>query len=123
MSGEDNPGFVGIEASYAFQSTDFSETKPSSRHRNVLAAGPIKNRHYLENNYTFNNIPSANVITSTRTYIKKYYTPSRDCMTNYFYKRFPFFKWIQNYNLKDNFAKDAVAGITVSENYFGVFLF
>ncbi len=114
MSDKNNLDMAGIEASYIFQSVDHSEARSSSRHRNLLSAGPIKNRHYLENNYTFNNKPSNNVITSTHTYVKKYYRPSRECMGGYFYKRFPFFKWIQNYKLKENIVKDIVAGVTVS---------
>ena len=35
-------------------------------------------------------------------------------MKYFFLERFPFFKWIREYNVKEDLLKDFVAGLTVS---------
>ena len=101
-----NKGFTDLEASYVYDK-DGNRSLPKTKKR------PIINRTYLENNFTYNNIASANVIKSGQTYIKKYYRPSGQCMTGYFFKRFPFFKWIWDYNFKKDITKDLIAGLTL----------
>ncbi len=34
-------------------------------------------------------------------------------MKGYFLKRFPIFDWLLNYDFKQNFVKDLIAGLTV----------
>lgn len=104
-----NPGFTDLEASYVYDK-DGNRSLPKTKKR------PIINRTYLEKNFTYNNIASANVIKSGQTYIKKYYKPSGDCLAGYFFKRFPFFKWIQDYDFKKDITKDLIAGLTVTIN-------
>jgi hypothetical protein len=54
-----------------------------------------------------------NILESTKTYVRKYYKPSGPCFMNYFLERFPFFKWITLYNVREDLVKDLVAGITI----------
>lgn len=67
---------------------------------------------WTKDNY-FNNLKSENVLKSTAHYIRKYYTPSVNCGLSYVYKRVPFIKWIQSYDLKKCLVKDLTAGLTV----------
>ena len=69
---------------------------------------------YMEDHYNFDNLKTENVLRSTAHYIRKYYTPSPRCGLAYLYKRIPFIKWIQEYNVKEDFVKDLVAGLTVT---------
>lgn len=74
----------------------------------------VFNEKTLEEKFTYKKIKSDNVLKSSANYLKKYYKPSPNCMKNYFFKRFPFFEWITKYDVKQNFVKDLIAGLTVS---------
>ena len=61
---------------------------------------------------------SDNILRSTANYCAKYYKPTPSCMKSFFFKRFPFFSWIISYDIKSDFLKDLVAGLTVLYYYF-----
>lgn len=61
---------------------------------------------------------SDNILRSTANYCAKYYKPTPSCMKSFFFKRFPFFSWIISYDIKSDFLKDLVAGLTVLFYYF-----
>jgi hypothetical protein len=67
----------------------------------------------LDELFVPNKTKSDNVIKSTANYVKKYYKPSRNCMKDYFFARFPFFLWIFKYDFKENTVKDLISGITI----------
>ena len=69
---------------------------------------------YMEEHFDFENLRTENVFQSTAHYLKKYYTPSASCGLTYLYKRVPFIKWIQDYNIREDFLIDLVTGLTVS---------
>jgi hypothetical protein len=69
---------------------------------------------YMEEHFDFENLSSDNIFKSTAHYLKKYYTPSASCGLSYLYKRVPFIKWIQDYNIREDFLIDLVTGLTVS---------
>jgi hypothetical protein len=79
---------------------------------------PIKsiatlNEQNLEQALGYKKLPSDNILHSTKTYVKKYYKPSGGCLLNYILDRFPFFRWITSYNVKEDFLKDLIAGLTI----------
>lgn len=45
--------------------------------------------------------------------LSKKFTPNRNCFLNFMRRRFPFTRWIFEYNLKENILKDLIAGLTV----------
>ena len=98
---------------------NFDETNSEPNHLNRLPRTDLESQQvdltekYLEENFYFQKLKSENVLKSTAHYMRKYYTPSLSCGLTYFYKRLPFFKWIQDYNIKTNIIKDIVAGLTV----------
>lgn len=67
----------------------------------------------LEQTFSYNKVKGDNVAKSSVNYLKKYYNPTPSCMKNYFFDRFPFFKWIRKYNFKNDFFKDLIAGLTI----------
>ena len=69
----------------------------------------------LEERYVFKKLEADNPLKSTANYVIKYYKPSRSCMKNYFFARFPFFDWIRSYSIRENLLKDLIAGLTVSK--------
>ncbi|CAF0955390.1 unnamed protein product [Brachionus calyciflorus] len=73
----------------------------------------VFNEKSLEEKFTYKKIKSDNVLKSSANYLKKYYKPSPSCAKNYFFKRFPFFDWIRKYDIKQNFVKDLIAGLTI----------
>ena len=68
----------------------------------------------MEERFGYKQIKPDDPIRSAANYVAKYYKPSPVCMKNYFFARFPFFDWIRTYNIKENFVKDLIAGLTVS---------
>lgn len=75
----------------------------------------ILDRRSIESRISYK---SDNVLRSTANYCAKYYKPTPSCMKNFFFKRFPFFSWIISYDIKSDFLKDLVAGLTVLYSYF-----
>lgn len=73
---------------------------------------------YLERNFHIQSLEQDDIIDKTIHYLRKYYTPSRQCLLNYFFKRVPIFKWIQNYDLRKDFFKDLIAGLTVTSSFY-----
>ena len=73
----------------------------------------IYNEKKLEQTFSYNKVKGDNVYKSSVNYFKKYYKPNPSCMKNYFFDRFPFFKWIRKYNLKNDLLKDLIAGFTI----------
>ena len=76
----------------------------------------------LEERFHFNKVEPDNPVKSAANYVVKYYKPSRNCMKNYFFARFPFFDWIRSYSIKENLLKDLIAGLTVSRRKKLIFL-
>jgi hypothetical protein len=68
---------------------------------------------YLENKYRIDALKQDDVIDKTLHYIRKKYTPSRQCLISYFFRRLPFFDWIRRYDVRHDLAKDLIAGATV----------
>lgn len=71
------------------------------------------NENSLVEKYSFKPVKSDNIFHSTKNYLVKYYKPSRTCMLSYFFQRFPFFKWISEYDYRANLFSDIIAGITI----------
>ena len=69
---------------------------------------------YLNTKYHIDDLPQDDVIQSTIHYVRKNYTPSRNCMSSFFFKRVPFFDWIRKYDIKKDLIKDLTAGLTVN---------
>ena len=67
----------------------------------------------LEEAFDFTKPKSDNALKSAVNYMVKYYRPSGGCMKNYLFERLPIFDWVTKYDLKENFVKDLIAGITV----------
>lgn len=74
---------------------------------------PVLTAKYLESTYEYNELESENVFKSSLNYVKKYYKPSKKCCGNFLFKRIPFLDWLIKYNMKENFLKDIIGGITV----------
>ena len=100
-----------------------AQSPNTDKPRRTIADASIVSHHdpaefltekYMEDHYNFDNLKTENVLRSTAHYIRKYYTPSPRCGLAYLYKRIPFIKWIQEYNVKEDFVKDLVAGLTVT---------
>ena len=83
---------------------------------------PVYNEKTLEENFTYNELRSDNAIKSAGNYVRKYYKPSGNCMKDYFFARFPFFNWIRSYDVKQDFVKDLVAGLTVIKRFFSSYI-
>ena len=82
----------------------------------------IRNQKSLEEKYSFNDFQSDNALKGAINYGLKYYKPNSSCMRNYFFKRIPFCKWIIHYDLKQNLAKDILAGLTIGKKTKGQIL-
>lgn len=74
---------------------------------------PIMNQKDLNKSYSYKKLKSNNVLTSTINYCNKYYRPSNSCMKFYLKKRFPIVEWLFNYDFKENFSGDFIAGLTI----------
>lgn len=72
---------------------------------------------FLKENYSLGQAKSDNVIKSALRYIKKYYKPSGDCFTKFLLARLPIISCLINYDFKNYFLKDLIAGLYVI-NYF-----
>jgi hypothetical protein len=79
----------------------------------VQVSRPALNFYQFEENFPSSKLKSENVFKSAAHYCSKNYKPSGRCMTNYFKDRFPFLKWLLNYNLKENILPDIISGITI----------
>jgi hypothetical protein len=119
-----NVSFVVLDENLtdADKNVSQNEAVPMEKQRRTIADASIVSHHdpaefltekYMEDHYNFDNLKTENVLRSTAHYIRKYYTPSPRCGLSYLYKRIPFIKWIQEYNVKEDFVKDLVAGLTV----------
>ena len=100
-----------------FNKSFFKADERESRHEQdtvMLSPTTSFTARTLEEKYGFKKVQSDNLLKSTTNYVKKYYTPSGDCLRDYFYARFPIFYWIFRYDLKGNAMKDIVSGVTVS---------
>jgi len=74
---------------------------------------PVLSAKYLESTYEYNDFNNQNIFKSGLNYVKKYYTPSKDCCETFLYKRIPAIEWIKNYNIRESLLKDIIGGITV----------
>jgi hypothetical protein len=111
-----------------------STTPPSIIKTSVHNEHPIDNRHKklnrihkyesyfkrteineedLGKKYTIQTAKPPSVLYGTKRYITKRYKPSLICLKNYSLKRFPLFDWIRKYDIKENFLKDLIAGLTI----------
>jgi hypothetical protein len=77
----------------------------------------------LEEVYDYNKSKTDNAFKSTINYLVKYYKPNGSCAKNYLVDRFPIIDWLSKYDIKENFVKDLIAGITVKLNNFLSFYF
>lgn len=73
----------------------------------------VLNEKELNDAFEFKSVENENVLASATNYIKKYYKPSGGCMANYIQARLPVINLIRNYNLKQDFVKDLIAGLIV----------
>ena len=71
------------------------------------------NETTLKEKFTYKKIKSNNIFKDAGHYARKYYKPSGNCMKNLVLQRFPVIEWLLHYNLRENFVKDLIAGITV----------
>ncbi len=71
------------------------------------------NQNTLEEKYSMKKFKSDNIFHGTKNYLVKYYKPSRLCMKMFFFDRFPFFKWITEYDYKANLFSDFISGVTI----------
>ena len=94
-----------------------SISKPSASSSVDAWKGDVTENNF-EESYFSQNLKSENVLKSTAHYVRKYYTPSFGCATTFFYKRLPFCKWIQSYDIKKWLLKDLIAGLTVFVLFF-----
>jgi hypothetical protein len=78
----------------------------------------VLSEKYLEGTYQIDEQKTENVFKSAAHYIQKYYRPKKENCERYFFKRFPFFDWIRDYDLKSDLAKDLTAGLTVNKKKF-----
>jgi hypothetical protein len=83
-------------------------------------SSPVYNANTLEEKFAFKKLRSDNALKSAGNYIRKYYKPSGNCMKDYFFARFPFFNWIRSYDVKQDFIKDLVAGLTVTTSFYAL---
>ena len=71
------------------------------------------NEQDLSKKYAFHPPKEENFFVGTKNYFKKHYTPSLFCLKNYSFDRLPILKWILSYNVRENFFKDLVGGLTL----------
>jgi len=93
----------------------YDDTETSVKYKNVRSTS-ILSENNLEETYDFDELEPENVFLSAGHYLKKYYKPNSKNISRYFFKRFPFFDWIRDYDLKSDLAKDLTAGLTVNKN-------
>lgn len=74
---------------------------------------PILTEKDLREKYSFDKLESNDAFKSALNYCSKYYKPNKECFIGFFLDRVPFFKWIFQYNLKENLLKDVIAGLTI----------
>ena len=80
---------------------------------NVNLRRPIYTEIELNDAHPSKKIESNNIIASGIHHVKKHYKPSADCTKNFLLDRFPIFKWILNYDFKQNTVQDLVGGFTI----------
>ena len=71
------------------------------------------NEEELAKRYSYQPIKSQNVWYGAKKYFKKHYRPSLGCLANFALDRVPFCRWIAQYNVREDFVKDLIAGITI----------
>ena len=89
--------------------TNNSENRPA----NDVHRRPVITEKFMEETYKYDKLKHDNVVRATGHYLKKYYRPSANCMQSFCMKRFPIIDWILNYDMKQYFVKDLIAGLTV----------
>ena len=92
---------------------NFDYSQNWNKNRNLTNVVDNFNEASLAVTYEYKKVKGDNVLESSKNYIKKYYKPSRSCLTNYLFKRVPFFDWIRTYKIKEDFVKDLAAGLAV----------
>lgn len=89
-----------------------NEVDYEKRNEQVQRRPPITEK-FMEENFLFEKLKADNICRSTGNYLKKNYKPTPNCMKNYFFKRLPIFEWVLNYDIKQCFVKDLIAGLTL----------
>ena len=77
----------------------------------------VLDHQILREKYSFNELKSNDALKSSINYCKKYYRPNGDCFINFLLNRFPFFRWIVSYDVKQNLVKDIISGLTIGNLY------
>jgi hypothetical protein len=71
------------------------------------------NEQDLSKKYDFHPKKQESFFYGTQKYLKNHYKPSLICFKNYTFDRLPILKWILDYNVKEDFVKDLVGGLTL----------
>jgi hypothetical protein len=95
----------------------YDETEINHSDYNIKSM-PVLSEKYSEGTYQIDELKTENAFKSAAHYIQKYYRPKKENCERYFFKRFPFFDWIRDYDLKSDLAKDLTAGLTVNKKKF-----
>ncbi len=74
---------------------------------------PILTDNDLNRKYKMYKVKSDNLVEGGLRHCFKHYKPDGDCAFNYFLNRFPLFKWLFKYNIKNDFITDLISGITI----------
>lgn len=97
-----------------FMYDEFKMNHPDNNIKSIR----VLSEKYLEDTYEIDELKTENVFKSAAHYIQKYYRPKKENCERYFFKRFPFFGWIRDYDLKRDLAKDLTAGLTVNKKIY-----
>jgi hypothetical protein len=93
------------------------ENRTNAIHKNVSYHDYFNRQNLnlkeIDEKYMITPFKSENIFQSTKNYIFKYYKPNKSCMKGFLFNRIPFLKWIRKYNIRDNLAKDIIAGLTI----------
>lgn len=88
-------------------------TNEAEHNGDRLTNRPSYNEKKISETYSFNTIKTGDLWLKTRNYLRKYYTPSKDCWKRYLVARLPIIKWMRNYSVRDNLLKDTIGGLTI----------
>lgn len=88
-------------------------TNEAEHNGDRLTNRPSYSEKKISETYSFNTIKTGDLWLKTRNYLRKYYTPSKDCWKRYLVARLPIIKWMRNYSVRDNLLKDTIGGLTI----------
>lgn len=94
--------------------SSYDSMSPSAliKKENTIDAKYYVNRDFSNEKKKFR---TNNAIKSLQNYCIKYYKPSKSCMRDYFFKRFPILEWLTKYDYKNNGLNDFISGLTIGK--------